>query len=176
MHGPPLTSVRDITQDEIKKYREQTKWINNPDFQPQDHEEACHVLGIANPDVPRMEGFFGHIMLDIHQPTGIHSLYKFEESCVGGGLLADDVGLGKTIQLVGLLLLRSNQRREALSRGEQVIEARPTLIVVPQGLIPQWRDEITSYTDRFHVAVYYGPTKNQATQPLATLARPSRLV
>jgi SNF2 family DNA or RNA helicase len=137
MHGPPLTSVRDITQDEIKKYREQTKWINNPDFQPQDHEEACRVLGIANPDVPRMEGLFGHITLDIHQPTRIHSLYKFEEFCVGGGLLVDDVGLGKTIQLVGLLLLRSNQRKEALSRSEQVPEARSTLIVVPQGLIPQ---------------------------------------
>jgi SNF2 family DNA or RNA helicase len=118
MHGPPLTSVRDITQDEIKKYRKQTKSINNPDFQPQEDEEACRVLGIARPDVPRMDGFVGNITLDIHQPTGTRSLYKFEESCVGGGLLADDVGLGKTMQLIGLLLLRSNQRREALSRSD----------------------------------------------------------
>jgi SNF2 family DNA or RNA helicase len=66
------------------------------------------------------------------------------------------------MQLIGLLLLRSNQRREALNLGEQVREARSSLIVVPQGLIPQWRDEITNCTDRFHVAVYYGPNKKSS--------------
>jgi SNF2 family DNA or RNA helicase len=138
--------------------------VNHFFFGDIDHEEACRVLGIPNPDVPRMDGFIGNITLDIHQPTGIHSLYEFEESGVGGGILADDVGLGKTMQVIGLLLHRSNERREATRRGDNVPAARPTLIVMPQGLISQWRDEIISFTNRFHVADYYGSNK-KSTDP-----------
>lgn len=59
--GPPLTSIKHITREEMNGYRERTKWINNPAYQPQDHLAACRNLGIANPDMPRIDGLLGNL-------------------------------------------------------------------------------------------------------------------
>ncbi|KAI4675893.1 uncharacterized protein J4E84_009868 [Alternaria hordeiaustralica] len=160
--GPPLTKLRTITAEEIQAYREQTKWTDNPAYQRQNHEEACDRLGIPNPEKPRMEGFMKHIFLDAHQPTGINAMVDFEEGCVNGGLCAEDCGLGKTLETLGLLLFRSNERRKKLADGEEVPEARPTLIIMPQNLIAQWLEEICKFTERFRILVYYGPSKKSA--------------
>lgn len=174
LDGPPLTSVKHITTQEIEAYREQTAWLNNPVYQPQNHEEACRELGIPNPDDPRMEGLNGNLKFGMHQPTAIYALVQFENSCVGGGLLAEDPGLGKTVEIIGLLLYRSNQRREAIRRGDEVEKALPTIIIMPQGLIAQWRDEILKFTDRFNIAIYYGAKKNSG-DPKVTYLGTQRL-
>lgn len=49
-------------------------------------------------------------------------------------LLADDMGLGKTVQAIA-----------ALRRLAQETDARPALIVMPAGLITQWRDQIYTW-------------------------------
>lgn len=135
------------------------QWIDNPAYQPQNHDEACKNLGISNPEQPRIDGLFQTLKFDMHQPTAINALVEFEDSCVGAGLNAEEVGLGKTVETIGLLLFRSNQRKAAIDRGEAVSKALPTLIVVPQNLIHQWRDEIFQFTDRFTIVVYYGPPR-----------------
>lgn len=53
-----------------------------------------------------------------------------------GGLLADEVGLGKTYQMIGLILAN---------------ECNKTLICVPKSLIDQWYNEITKMTNKIHV-------------------------
>jgi SNF2 family DNA or RNA helicase len=177
LEGPPLTSIKHITRSEVADYRERTKWINNPAYQPQNHIEACKILGIANPDQPRMEGLLGNLKFDFHQPTGINAMVTFEDSCVGGGLLAEEVGLGKTVMVIGLLLFRSNQRREAIIRGDEVPKALPTIIIMPQSLIPQWRDEILKFTDRFTIVIYYGAGKQSGDPKVVYLgsAKKTRL-
>lgn len=61
-------------------------------------------------------------------------MMKQEKSSYRGGLLGDEMGMGKTIQTVTLIM--SDYPQDA-----------PTLVVVPPVALMQWSSEISSYTD-----------------------------
>ena len=64
-----------------------------------------------------------------HQIDLVHRIMTSEQS---NWLIADDVGLGKTIE-VGLLLAAMKRRRQA----------RRVLVVCPAGVVKQWQDEMS---------------------------------
>jgi superfamily II DNA or RNA helicase len=66
-----------------------------------------------------------------------------------GGCLADDMGVGKTAQVLALL----ETRRELREQGE--IDA-PSLVVLPKSLIFNWKQEIERFTPRMRVLDYTG--------------------
>ena len=71
-------------------------------------------------------------------PHQINLVHRIMTSDRDNWLIADDVGLGKTIE-VGLLLAAKKRRREA----------RRVLIVCPAGMVQQWKDEMQ---DKFNEA------------------------
>ncbi|KAL4971579.1 SNF2 family N-terminal domain-containing protein [Aspergillus desertorum] len=89
------------------------------------------------------------------QPTGIsRTLKRFqlegldwmtrqEKTQYKGGLLGDEMGMGKTIQAVSLLM-------------SDYPAGRPSLVVVPPVALMQWQSEIQAYTDgKLKVLVYH---------------------
>jgi SNF2 family DNA or RNA helicase len=68
-------------------------------------------------------------------------------------LLADDMGLGKTIQVIAALRLLF--QRQAIER---------TLIVVPAGLVTQWRKEIRLWAPELRISTIQGPPGERAYQ------------
>lgn len=64
-------------------------------------------------------------------PHQISLVHRIMDSDQRNWLIADDVGLGKTIE-VGLLLAAKKRRREA----------RRVLVVCPAGMVQQWKDEM----------------------------------
>ena len=66
-----------------------------------------------------------------------------------GGCLADDMGLGKTVMVLALL---DAQRGQRAADGER----RPSLIVVPRSLVPNWLSEATRFAPGLHVVDYSG--------------------
>jgi len=83
-----------------------------------------------------------------HLPHQIETVRKVLRHFRGRVLLADEVGLGKTIE-AGLLL------REYLLRGL----ARRVLILVPTPLVSQWHEELQS---KFHLDFAVPPRTRQA--------------
>ncbi len=75
-------------------------------------------------------------------PHQIHLVHRIISSGILNWLIADDVGLGKTIE-VGLLLA-------ALKRRGQ---ARRVLVVTPAGLTRQWKEEMRAKFDQSY-AIY----------------------
>lgn len=72
-----------------------------------------------------------------YQIDGIQwALDKELNSEYKGGLLADEVGLGKTYQMIGLMLANRVSK---------------SLILVPKSLINQWCNEINNLTDELHI-------------------------
>jgi superfamily II DNA or RNA helicase len=71
---------------------------------------------------------FGRVALETYQLAPVLRLLSKPRPSL---LIADDVGLGKTIE-AGLILL------ELMARGR----ARRVLVVAPPGLLDQWRDEL----------------------------------
>ncbi|EIW82150.1 hypothetical protein CONPUDRAFT_122767 [Coniophora puteana RWD-64-598 SS2] len=61
-----------------------------------------------------------------------------------GGMLADEMGMGKTIQMISLFV--SDLKR-------------PNLVVAPTVALMQWRNEIAAHTEGMNVLVWYGSTR-----------------
>src|SRR5207244_4705561 len=66
-----------------------------------------------------------------------------------GGCLADDMGVGKTAQVLALI----ETRRELRATGEPV---GPSLVVVPRSLGFNWQEEAARFTPRLRVLDYTG--------------------
>lgn len=120
---------------------QETCMFSHPEVSPWETPLNFHRLGI---------------WLKYHQSTGVRWMLDREKPGavhVRGGLLMDEAGLGKTIEM--LTLIKASMLLP-LTEGEN--RRRPTLIVCPASLIKVWEDEIDSKfpADTFRVFMYYG--------------------
>ncbi|EHN03643.1 Rad16p [Saccharomyces cerevisiae x Saccharomyces kudriavzevii VIN7] len=80
------------------------------------------------------------------QLEGLHWLISQEESVYAGGVLADEMGMGKTIQTIALLL--------------NDLAKSPSLVVAPTVALMQWKNEIEQHTKgQLKIYMYHGASK-----------------
>lgn len=93
-----------------------------------------------------------------------------------GGILADVMGLGKTLSILALVLStieaanefgkqEPGQRLEAVERNAQT-----TLIICPKSVLSNWDEQIKIHTrkGRLRVCTYHGPARTQDLDELAS--------
>ncbi|ORZ20124.1 SNF2 family N-terminal domain-domain-containing protein [Lobosporangium transversale] len=85
------------------------------------------------------------------QREGLGWMRKQEKSMFKGGILADEMGMGKTIQMISLLLSESG---------------KPNLIVAPTVAILQWVSEITNHAPSLKALVFHGPNRTESMKEL----------
>ncbi|KAI9366049.1 SNF2 family N-terminal domain-containing protein, partial [Zopfochytrium polystomum] len=90
------------------------------------------------------------------QLEGVSWLQNQELSQFNGGILADEMGMGKTIQLISLLVTRR--------------DVKPNLILTPTVAILQWLAEIKERVapDVLSVCVYHGQNRETSAEALAS--------
>ncbi|EEB08458.1 DNA repair protein RAD16 [Schizosaccharomyces japonicus yFS275] len=87
------------------------------------------------------------------QREGLSWMKHQEESHFHGGILADEMGMGKTIQTISLLLSEP--------RG------KPNLVVAPVVALLQWKSEIEMHADNsLRVYMFYGSSRNVTAEEL----------
>ncbi|KAI9723864.1 MAG: DNA repair protein rad16 [Chrysothrix sp. TS-e1954] len=87
--------------------------------------------------------------LKCFQLEGLNWMMKQEQTKWKGGLLGDEMGMGKTIQAVSLIM-------------SDYPAKQPTLVVVPPVALMQWTNEINEYTNgKLRILLYHG-TNSQA--------------
>lgn len=81
------------------------------------------------------------------QQEGLNWLMKQEDGEYGGGILADEMGMGKTIQMIALFL--------------SDLTKRPNLVVGPTVALMQWKNEIEKQTkgDKLKVLLFHGANR-----------------
>ncbi|KAF5605426.1 rad8 Rdh54p [Fusarium pseudocircinatum] len=111
-----------------------------------------------------------------HTVTRDISPFRQAEASVKGGILAEEMGLGKTLEILGLILLHQRSRPLIQSDYESQAKLTPsgaTLIVTPPSLKDQWASEIARHAPGLSVKVYEGRKRiseadeQQATDELA---------
>lgn len=70
-----------------------------------------------------------------------------------GAIIADDMGLGKTLQVITVLLQFKASGR---------LDSRKALVVVPTGLLTNWKSECARFAPALEVMIYHGPSRDLA--------------
>ncbi|ANB13991.1 DNA repair protein RAD16 [Sugiyamaella lignohabitans] len=96
--------------------------------------------------IPQPEGMACELLP--FQREGLNWLIKQEQGMYKGGILADEMGMGKTIQTVALLMTDPS-------------DAPPTLVVAPTVALMQWKHEIDLHTQgKLSVLLYHGQNRS----------------
>jgi DNA repair protein RAD16 len=86
------------------------------------------------------------------QLEGLNWMTRKEETRFKGGLLGDEMGMGKTIQAVSLIM-------------SDYPAKNPTLVLIPPVALMQWQSEINDYTSgKLKVLVYHGYKKDRLSE------------
>lgn len=88
------------------------------------------------------------------QLEGLHWMRCQEKTPFRGGILADEMGMGKTIQTLSLIMSQ--------------IGSKPNLVLAPTVALMQWKSEIEKYTGgALKVLVYHGSNRETSVKELA---------
>lgn len=111
--------------------------------------EAVRKLGLQS-DRDLLPGL--EVRLLPHQLIGVSWMVDQERATPHkGGILADQMGLGKTVQMIATM---------AINLPKDSSSSQTTLIVVPSALLQQWKEEIETKTnDLFTVHIHHGRDK-----------------
>ncbi|MGH3416613.1 MAG: DEAD/DEAH box helicase, partial [Actinocrinis sp.] len=116
----------------------------------------------------------------ITAPPGLNAtLRPYQERGVGwlafmerlglGAVLADSMGLGKTIQVLALLELERARLEDADAQGAGPAR-RPTLLVCPMSLVANWQREAERFTPKLELHVHHGAERLSGGQFRAAVA------
>ncbi|SPO00716.1 related to S.pombe rad8 protein and Rdh54p [Cephalotrichum gorgonifer] len=82
--------------------------------------------------------------------------FWISDRSLSGGILAEEMGLGKTLEMIGLILLHRRSATEAKVNHQGITNTGATLIVTPESLRAQWTDEFALHAPHLRVTHYSG--------------------
>lgn len=127
----PIIETPDFTKINLFDYQRRTvKWMYDKE------KYKNHINYSFNDEI-----FFGDFVCDIIRKDIISNKNRKNINFYGG-LLADEVGLGKTFQTIALSLLNPPTNISYFSKEYKRLQSRATLIICPNQLCNQWIREI----------------------------------
>ncbi|KAF8716380.1 hypothetical protein AX14_012368 [Amanita brunnescens Koide BX004] len=87
------------------------------------------------------------------QRESLSWMQKQEQGLWHGGILADEMGMGKTIQMISLIVFDGQ---------------KPNLVVAPTVAIMQWKHEVMTHTNGLQVLVWHGSSRETSLTKLAS--------
>eukprot|EP01064_Diplonema_japonicum_P014608 TRINITY_DN2228_c2_g1_i2.p1 TRINITY_DN2228_c2_g1~~TRINITY_DN2228_c2_g1_i2.p1 ORF type:complete len:1350 (+),score=403.07 TRINITY_DN2228_c2_g1_i2:35-4084(+) len=112
---------------------------NNDLAEEDDWLPSCSAADIKPLNIPSLP-------LLPHQKIGTAWMVNQEKTSVKGGILADEMGMGKTLQTIGLLFHTKTPMT-------------PTLVITPASAMGQWEEEIKRFAPSLKVLIFHGMTK-----------------
>lgn len=90
-----------------------------------------------------------------HQMDGLRFLASLHANSING-ILADEMGVGKTIQTIAFLLYLKEKEKEKRDAEGLPVEHLPHLVLAPLSVVREWEEACSSFICRgsFHVALF----------------------
>ncbi|POS72109.1 hypothetical protein DHEL01_v209497 [Diaporthe helianthi] len=143
--------------------REGVQWCGHPDgndstvkdigWEPFDAPSAFTRVHDADGKVCYISKLLGKVTKDLAPFEGLEQNFR-------GGILSEEMGLGKTVEILALCLLHRHHGEpvEAFDYylGEKVRTTPATLIVCPSSLKKQWLSELKKHAPTLYVMEYNG--------------------
>ncbi|MBE3049347.1 hypothetical protein IMZ48_43985, partial [Candidatus Bathyarchaeota archaeon] len=82
--------------------------------------------------------------------------FHIADGALSGGILAEEMGLVKTLEMIGLILLHRRPDEEVQVNSQGTINTGATLIVTPESLRRQWMEEFARHAPQLRVTHYSG--------------------
>lgn len=133
--------------------REGVKWTADLGVRDLGQQTTCPLSNSSRrvKDVDGKEMFLHDVL---HTVSADNAAYHRHEGKVRGGILSEEMGLGKTLEILGLILLHSRPTQYFTSSTK--IQSGATLIVSPEPLRPQWISEIARHAPSLRFEFYRG--------------------
>lgn len=145
--------------------REGVQWCGHPDgndndsivkeigFEPFDAPSAFTKVQDADGKVCYISKLLGKVTKDLAPFAGLEQNFR-------GGILSEEMGLGKTVEILALCLLH-RQHGEPVEAYDYYLEEKvkstpATLIVCPSSLKMQWLSELKKHAPNLDVMAYNG--------------------
>lgn len=77
-----------------------------------------------------------------------------------GGILAEEMGLGKTVEMITLISLHQRVMAADDEAHESLVRSRATLIITPPAILEQWKQELQTHAPSLTVFDYKGYQAN----------------
>ena len=73
-----------------------------------------------------------------------------------GGILAEEMGLGKTVEMIALICLHKKDLSKEYTLSEDLLQSSATLIITPPAILRQWKNELQTLAPSLNVLIYEG--------------------
>ncbi|PGH14860.1 hypothetical protein AJ80_05786 [Polytolypa hystricis UAMH7299] len=94
--------------------------------------------------------------------TDLENLSRASQT-MKGGILAEEMGLGKTVEMISLISLHRRENVSVLRDWPELSDTGATLIVTPPAILEQWKEEITSHAPGLRYVCYDGIGRSKRT-------------